>query len=258
MSWIGLLLIGFGVTDLTFSALGLGPADPGRRRRMRRVPEAVGAIVLVALGLLADLTEVRDLAALVVLAGIVLLWGHTVTVGFAKGRASWPLAVLGGGLALTLLLSPLAGNAGGLVGEWLARTPLEAIDQLDADEALTLLGVLLVQLSTGNVIVRLVLTATGTVNPARVHGRELPTYRLKGGRLLGPMERVFIVGLGVAGELTAASIVVAAKGLLRWPELQAARNQARGGPGIHAMTEYFLVGSFVSWMLALGSLVLLD
>ena len=34
------------------------------------------------------------------------------------------------------------------------------------------------------------------------------------------MERVFIVGLGLAGQLTAASIVVAAKGLLRWPELQ--------------------------------------
>ena len=50
---------------------------------------------------------------------------------------------------------------------------------------------------------------------------------------------------------------VAAKGLLRWPELQAARAEGRGGPGIHAVTEYFLVGSFVSWMLALGSLVLL-
>ena len=85
----------------------------------------------------------------------------------------------------------------------------------------------------------------------------MPTYRLKGGRLLGPMERVFIVGLGLAGEITAASVVVAAKGLLRWPELQAARAEGRGGPGIHAVTEYFLVGSFVSWMLALGSLVLL-
>ena len=40
------------------------------------------------------------------------------------------------------------------------------------------------------------------------------------------MERVFIVGLGLAGQLTAASIVVAAKGLLRWPELQ---SKARAG-----------------------------
>lgn len=247
MSWIGLLLVGIGVTDLVFSA-----------RPMRHVPEAVGATVLIVLGLLADLTGPRDLVALLVLAGIALAWGQTVTRGFAAGRAWWPLAVLAGGLLLTVALSPLAGSADGAVGEWLDRTPLDALAGLDADEGLALLGVLLVQLSTGNVIVRLVLSATGTVNPARVHGRDVPTYRLKGGRLLGPMERVFIVGLGLAGELTAAAIVVAAKGLLRWPELQHARDQEPRGPGIHVVTEYFLVGSFVSWLLALGSLVLLD
>jgi hypothetical protein len=118
-----------------------------------------------------------------------------------------------------------------------------------------------VQVSTGNVIVRLVLAATGTFNPARVHDRTrtVPSYRLKGGRLLGPMERVFIVGFGLAGEVTAAAIVIAAKGLLRWPELQDARRRRRdrqGGPGIHALTEYFLVGSFVSWLVALAGLVL--
>ena len=63
----------------------------------------------------------------------------------------------------------------------------------------------LIQLSTGNVIVRLVLAATGTTNPR--YGSEPdpdPELRLKGGRLLGPMERVFIVGLGLSGHLTAA------------------------------------------------------
>jgi hypothetical protein len=251
MSWIALLLVGIGVTDLVFSAL---PPI----RRLRHVPEAIGATTLILLGLLAELTAARDLGVLLVLGAIVLAWGETVTRGFASGgRAWWPLAVLAGGLFATIALSPFAGTADGIVGEWLERTPLDVLARLDADEALALLGVMLVQLSTGNVVVRLVLSATGTVNPARVHGRDLPTYRLKGGRLLGPMERVFIVGLGVAGELTAASVVVAAKGLLRWPELQAARDQGARGPGIHAVTEYFLVGSFVSWMLALGSLVLL-
>ena len=66
------------------------------------------------------------------------------------------------------------------------------------------------------------------------------------------MERVFIVGLGLAGHLTAASIVIAAKGLLRFPELQSRSDQHR----IHQLTEYFLVGSFVSWLIALSSLVL--
>ena len=116
-----------------------------------------------------------------------------------------------------------------------------------------LLGVFLVQLSTGNVLVRLVLTVTGTLNPIRIVGEEGPESRLKGGRLLGPMERVLILGLGLAGHVTAASLVVAAKGLLRFPELSSRRDQEQ----IHQLTEYFLVGSFVSWLVALSSLALL-
>lgn len=254
MIWTALLLVGFGVTDLVFSVLP--KPRPERVRLMRHVPEAVGAASAVLLGLLADLTSLRDVLLLVVVAVVVLAWGMSVTRGFGGGRAWVALAVFGGGLMLTLALSPVDTYADGMVGEWLDRTPLTVLAGLDADRALLMLGVMLAQLSTGNVLVRLVLSATGTVNPARTAGRAFPTYRLKGGRLLGPMERVFIVGLGLAGQLTAASIVVAAKGLLRWPELQAARDED-GGPGIHVVTEYFLVGSFVSWMIALGSLVLL-
>ena len=62
-----------------------------------------------------------------------------------------------------------------------------------------------------------------------------------------------VVGLGLAGHLTAASIVIAAKGLLRFPELQSKPDQVR----IHRLTEYFLVGSFASWLIPLVSLVLL-
>lgn len=246
MSWLALLLIGLGVTDLVFSV-----------RPMRHVPELVGAAVAVGAGLLAALTAPRDLAALVVVAVVVLAWGQAVTRGFASGRAWVPLAVLAAAVLTALALSPAAGTADGLLGRWLEVTPVGVLSGLSGDEALLLAGVMLVQLSTGNVLVRLVLRATGTADPTRTPGREVPTYRLKGGRLLGPLERLFIVGLGIAGQLTAASVVVAAKGLLRWPELQAARVEHGRGAGIHAVTEYFLVGSFVSWMLALGSLVLL-
>jgi hypothetical protein len=247
MTWIGLLLLGMAVSDLAFSI-----------RPVRHLPELVGAVVLVVVGLLADLTSARDLVALALLAVAVLAWGQSVTRGFASGRAWIPLAVLAVALGLAILVSPYAGHAGGPVADWLRASPLPLLEGLDADRALLLAGAMLVQLSTGNVIVRLVLTATGTVNPARVHDREVPSYQLKGGRLLGPMERVFIVGFGLAGELTAAAIVVAAKGLLRWPELQYARRRSgrQGAPGIHAVTEYFLVGSFVSWLVALTGLVL--
>lgn len=246
MTWLGLLLVGFAVTDLVFSV-----------RPMRHVPEAVGATSAVLLGLLAGLTEARDLVALLVIAALTVGWGQAVTRGFASDREWWPLALFGTALIVAIAFSPYAGNTDGLVGRWLEVTPIAVLADLNGDQALLLAGVMLAQLSTGNVLVRLVLAATGTVDPARGSGRHVPTYRLKGGRLLGPLERVFIVGLGLAGELTAASVVVAAKGLLRWPELQAARDEHPGGPGIHQVTEYFLVGSFVSWMVALGSLVLL-
>ena len=55
------------------------------------------------------------------------------------------------------------------------------------------------------------------------------------------------------GLVAAAGVVVAAKGLLRWPELRTEDDQIR----IHRLTEYFLVGSFVSWLVALGALLLL-
>ncbi len=245
MSWLGLLLIGFATSDLVFSV-----------RPMRHVPETAGATAAVVAGLLAGMTSGRDLVAMLVVVLFVVAWGQTVTRGFAAGGRAWlPLVVLAAGVLSAIALSPAAPDADGLLGRWLEATPFGVVQGLSAGAALLLAGVVLLQLSTGNVVVRLVLAVTGTVDPSRTEGdRDVPSYRLKGGRLLGPMERLFILGLGLAGQLTAASVVIAAKGLLRWPELQDARKQHR----IHAVTEYFLVGSFTSWTIALGSLVVLS
>lgn len=251
MSWLGLLLVGVGLTDLVFSLL----VTTGRSVRV--VPECVGAAASVVMALLADLTTGRDIVALVLVVVAVVAWGRTVTFGFRESQPLVPLAVLATAVLLAIALSPFNDLTSGVLGDWLVETPWGLLRGMDSSSALLLLGVFLVQLSTGNVIVRLVLAATGTINPARSHGRDSEEPPLKGGRLLGPMERVFIVGMALAGQLTAASIVVAAKGLLRYPELQAARDPADRGPGIHALTEYFLLGTFLSWMVALGSLVLL-
>ena len=243
MSWIAVLLIGAGIADLVQSV-----------KPVRILPECLGAIGAILVGLGAGLTRPVDLVALVVIAGVVVGWGQTVTSAFAGRRnAGVPLALLGGALMLAVLVSTLAGEVGGLFGAWIQGLPLAFLSDLGPERALLLIGVVLVQLSTGNVVVRLVLTVTRTVNPARHAGVGDPERQLKGGRLLGPMERVVIVGLGVAGQLTAASIVIAAKGLLRFPELSSDRGQKQ----IHQLTEYFLVGSFVSWLVALSGLVLL-
>lgn len=250
MSWLGLLLIGMAVCDLAFSI-----------RPMRVLPETLGGLVVLAAGLLlCGLHEGRDVVALIVVAGLVLLWGRAVTEGFRSDRAWIPLTVGGAAVTVLLLVSGWATTpVDGPFARWLAASPYDTLADLDPERALLVLGVLLAQASTGNVVVRLVLAATGSRNPSRLtgapvdHGQD-DVRPLKGGRLLGPMERLLIVGLGLAGQVTAASVVIAAKGLLRFPELQASRDQV--DPGIHEVTEYFLVGSFVSWLLALGGLAL--
>ncbi len=242
MSWIALLLIGIAITDLTHSI-----------RPVRILPECVGALAALGIGLACDLTEVRDVVAMVGIAGVVVAWGQTVTWAFgSRGQAWVPLTLFAVAVATAVAVGPAAAEADGGLGEWLDQAPLPWLDNTNPDLALLVASALLIQMSTGNVLVRLVLEATGTLNPAH-HGTATdPETRLKGGRLLGPMERIFILVLGLYGHLTAAAIVVAAKGLLRFPELQSRSEQER----IHQLTEYFLVGSFASWLIALGSLVL--
>ena len=240
MSWLAVLLIGIAVTDLTHSMW-----------HVRFVPEVVGAVTAVLVGLLAGLTEGRDIVALSVIAVLILLWGLTVTRGFGRGPVWLPVIVLAIALGLGVGFSGAASSGGGPLGDWLSGAGVPLLQGLSVDRFLLLVAAFGVQLSTGNVIVRLVLKATGTLNPAR--DGSLPPTPLKGGRLLGPLERVFILALALAGQITAASIVVAAKGLLRFPELSSRSEQQH----VHQLTEYFLVGSFVSWMVALSSMVLL-
>lgn len=160
----------------------------------------------------------------------------------AAERSAWVLAFGSLGLALAALVL-----VGGGAGSW--RGPVgpdgSLLDAAHLPGTLLALGVLLVQVATANRVVRLVLDAVG-----------VPTARneqsLRGGRVLGPLERLLVVGLGLAGQLGAAAVVVAAKGLLRYPELQAATHDK----GPTDVSEYFLIGSFVSWLLAIGGALL--
>jgi hypothetical protein len=205
----------------------------------RRLLMAVAGTLLLLFAAVA--LEVAAGRAAGLLAGWVLcflLWLLGSAAGLAGGHAISRLVAflgLGGGLAFGLLGGDLVGPVtGGLPGP---------LDRFAVEEVVLVTGVALAQLATGNVAVRLVLDAVGV--PAATNEKQL-----KGGRLLGPMERVFIVGLGLAGELTAAAVVVAAKGLLRFPELQ--RGSRTGGPS--DISEYFLIGSFASWLVALAGL----
>ena len=150
------------------------------------------------------------------------------------------------GVLALLLAGPAAGSASFLTAG-LARSGL---GHLSSERVLLVAAALLLQISTANVIVRLLLDLVGV--PASDNEKTL-----RGGRVLGPMERLLILGLGVGGSLTGAAIVVAAKSLLRFPELRVPRAGDPGYGGASDITEYFLVGSFASWLVALSSVALI-
>lgn len=243
MIWLALLLLGCGVVDVTNR-----PTVP------RHLPEGLGAVAVVLVGLLAGQTTPGAILGLLLVVLGVVAWRWSASAAVVADRPWLPLLVLALSVVLTLSVSGLADPVDGALAGWWSGLSWPLAEGVGAERALLVLGVLLVQLSTGNVVVRLVLATTRTIDPSRRAVAEPdPALDIKGGRLLGPMERLLIVGLGLAGNLTAASIVVAAKGLLRFPELSSRKEQQH----VHRLTEYFLVGSFVSWLLALGSVALL-
>src|SRR5690606_17201149 len=89
--------------------------------------------------------------------------------------------------------------------------------------------------------VRIGSRAVADVERVAASGRRAP--QLVGGRVIGPIERLLLVGLGLAGAAAVIAALVAAKGVVRFPEISADR-----GTGSNA--ETFLVGSLTSWAIA--------
>ncbi|RBY79356.1 hypothetical protein DQ239_06930 [Blastococcus sp. TF02-09] len=205
----------------------------------------------------------------VVVVGVVAaaVWGVTGSQRlYRDGRTGLVAAVVMAGSTLVLL--PLAPAIDGPVASWYDALDFSGLTSVSVERGAVVLVGALFLLTTGNRLVRGVLAAAGTSPTAG-------EASLKGGRWLGPLERTFILALAMAGDLTAAAVVIAAKGILRLPEIRAPRppgspgmpdGEATGAPEGRArvaaddpqavgapdtVAEYFLVGTFTSWILAL-------
>ena len=78
-----------------------------------------------------------------------------------------------------------------------------------------------------------------------VQVRAAPTGGAEGaGRWIGTLERLIILLLVVGDEAGAAALVVAAKAILRFPEIT--------GEEPHLSAEYVLIGSLASWLVAIA------
>ena len=243
------------MSGLAVMLIAMGIADLFRRQTDRtRLAVIVAPVVVFVCAALAGLWRLGDIALLVIAAvasvGWLLLCARAEHTGEHELA---PLAFFGAAVALLIVLSDWGSDVGALVQRWPKWAAVPGIGQVDPNRLLMAFGVVLLQLATGNRLVRLVLGSVGAVKPA---GQPQPSDKLKGGRLLGPMERLLIVGLGLAGQLAAATAVVAAKSIIRFPEINAQKARENGTIGIDEVTEYFLVGSFASWILALAGLAL--
>jgi hypothetical protein len=243
------------MSALAVALIAMGIADGVRRlTRPVWVSAVVAPIVVLVCAALSGLWHPGDFPLLAIAAAGGVGW---VLLGARAERSGdhqvAPIAVFGLALAALILLSGWASDVGGLVGRWSSWVEVPGIGDVSPNRLLMIVGAVLLQFVTGNQLVRLVLSSVGAVKP---EGQPQPSDKLKGGRLLGPMERTLILGLGLAGQLAAATAVLAAKSIIRFPEINAQKVRENGNIGIDAVTEYFLVGSFASWIIALGGLAL--
>jgi hypothetical protein len=250
---VGIWLVSVGLADLM---AGLsGEPKPGPRTTWGIVMGVASPLVLSILcgataGTVAWLTAITGVSG----AGWLLLRQDAPRMSALRALASLGLVLTSFLVVSAIGTAPIVRfSPDPIVARAIHRLPFPLVAGATLPMVLFVAGALTMLFATSNAIVRLVLTAMGT----RFSNAE---QRLRGGRVIGPLERVLIFGLGLAGQATAAALVIGAKGLLRYPELNGLRNEpAAGGPSmrtIDVVTEYLLIGSLTSWLLALFPLVL--
>lgn len=188
-----------------------------------------------------------------------------LVVGLGVGWAWWGLSFWQacGGILLALpWLLPVSSNWL-LFGKWALLSGALALQAhlLPPTTALPHLvvglGVLfLLSLPANELVTALLAAARGTSAPTPLPSTpptgaplELPpAVGLRGGRWIGVLERILLLLLAGAGAHAAVAALVAAKGVIRFPEISADKSGAKA--------EEFLIGSLASWTLAvLGALL---
>ncbi|TAM67738.1 MAG: hypothetical protein EPN48_14075 [Microbacteriaceae bacterium] len=209
----------------------------------------------------------------VVIVGITLGWVLGMPgVDAAAPRRLWPVPLLVIAVVGFLAFSGTLAPAGGFVVNGYAGLTDGLLRHVPLSTALAVIAVTVFLPTSGNIIVRAALGRThqpterivATPHRAweiRIRGRAVgeigerggadPSVPiLKGGRLIGPIERLLIVALALFGAYVLIAALIAAKGVVRFPEISENR-------GIGTKAEEFLVGSFASWSVSAGAAIYL-
>lgn len=190
--------------------------------------------------------------------------GEPTAQGLLRRSGSWPAVLLAVAVAVLLLWGPLPDGTGFVV-DWHDGSGLAFVEAVPLAAVVGGVGSALFLVDSANVVVAQALPPglqRGAVTGAeaddlrRRFGRRRradadaeqsggSTVRLKGGRLIGPIERLLLAGFAVAGAFPVVAALIAAKGIVRFPEIR------RETTGYQA--EYFLIGSLVSWAMAFAA-----
>ena len=196
----------------------------------------------------------RPAAAQVVVLGLGALLG-----ALALGLPWWQTAAVAGLAGLWTVSAHLATGPRATLGRWgtaIAVIVLCAVLQggprAATDRAAWLCqgaGCLLLLTTPANRAVTDLLTVAR--GRARADGGDALDGEapLRGGRWIGPLERLLLLLLASMGVHAAIAAVIAAKGVIRFPEIS---RDERGDKA-----EEFLIGSLASWALAVLAAVLL-
>jgi hypothetical protein len=163
------------VSGLAVMLIEMGIADVCRRlTRFLWVPAVVAPVAVAGTGALTGLWHLGDFGRLVIAAtasvGWLVLCAHSQRTGDHEWR---PVTLFGVAVGLLVLLSGWGSDVAGVVALWPPRVGLE----VGPDRLLMITGVVLLQLVTGNQLVRLLLGSVGAVRPA---GEPQPSDKLKG------------------------------------------------------------------------------
>lgn len=251
-----LFLLAVGLGDLLRHRVR-GAADP-------LVGIAVGLVVLIGGALLTGIPFLEYLLT----APILLLWMLSMRSDGDDPLPIWPLPVLGLAVFVGVAAGTPASDATGPAQELVGALAERGLPGISLGASLMALAVSVALVTTANIVVRAVLEfARGAVSGVgqddenrwalRIGRRRIATLErdslpaeggrsagaLLGGRLIGPLERLLIVLLAAFGAQALIAALLAAKGIVRFPEISADRR-------FGSKAEEFLIGSLTSWALA--------
>ncbi|MCP3995811.1 MAG: hypothetical protein GY925_14725 [Actinomycetia bacterium] len=248
--WLGAV----GIADLA----GAGVPTAGRMRYTTRFTVAgVAAAVLVLISGY-EKPWITAIAAGCIGSAMAAVWASMTDVAAdqdcpnqqrASAAALWGFMAMCGLVVGTSTIWPDRSDL--WLADWLDDLPY-ATASVSTQRTLAIAATVVFLTETGNHLVRLALGSVRVTTGAPTS----PDSEIKGGRLIGPIERILIFGLAIGGEPTAAALIVSAKGLLRYPEIGSrSKDLAKGQPSPAVLSEYLVVGSMVSWSVALSVLV---